>query len=264
MHFRGFAETGFARLALLSVIAAVAGGVTAFGGCGSDSSGPTGKYPLEGTATLEDQTNNSGIRITVSNSEGSVASVSTAEDGSFTLPSLGDGDYTLKAKRRFFSTLIAPLQVRNGLLVDPLDNIEMPLTFSVAIESDSLRYTHESDSVFIWMVLKNEDVEELNLDDEFARPYDFTIYDPAEGEEIVWQWSDNRPWINEEKERFEMTLAAMASDTLRPHKAWDKTNRLSYPVSTGDYELEGEIIFVEAQGRIWEFVTPRRVILLAP
>lgn len=264
MHLRSFAETGLARVAVLSVIAAAAVGVASFGGCGSDNSGPTGEYPLAGTATLEDQANNSGIRITVSNSEGSVASVSTAEDGSFSLPSLGDGDYTLKAKRRFFSTLTTGLQVRNGLLVDPLDGLEMALTFSVVIESDSLRYTHESDSVFIWMVLKNEDVEELNLDDEFARPYDFTIYDPAEGEEIVWQWSDNRPWINEEKERFELTLAAMASDTLRPHKAWDKTNRLSNPVSTGDYELEGEIRFVESQGRIWEFVTPRRVIELAP
>ncbi len=252
------------RIIVLSVVMAAAAAVS-LGGCGSDSSTgpeePVGKYPLTGTAVFADKQDHSGIKVKV---QGVTPTITTGPDGSFTLPPLGNGDYTLEAGAKFYSTLTTNLQVRDSLLVDPIGQLELTRTFFIEINSDSLRYTHESDSVVIWITLRNEDVRDLELFNPFARPYDFAVYDPAEQDEEVWRWSDNRPQVNEDKVDFEATIAVGDSLRLEPHKHWDKTDQFGTLVPVGTYEVEGEIFFFDSLGRKLEFDSGRREIKIAP
>jgi hypothetical protein len=258
-------EAAFPRRYLSSrifLLLAAASAVALWAGCGSDgSTGPRGKYPLTGTATLDDQTDYSGVRVRVVETG---ATVATAADGSFTLASLADGDYTLKASKDFYSTLTRNLQVRNGLLVDPIGELDLARTFFIYMESDSLHYTFRSDSVYVWMVLQNDDVEPLNLYDSFVIPYDFFIYDPSEKDKIVWQWSLIRPPRNDDKYDFHRSIPAADTIRINPNVAWDKKTMSGSLVTVGSYDVEGQINLTDSRGKMWNYVTAKHRIEIEP
>jgi hypothetical protein len=246
-------------IAILCAAAAFAG---AWAGCGSDGpTGPRGKYALTGTATLDDQTDYSGIRLRIVETG---ATVTTTADGSFALSSLEDGDYTLKASKDFYSTLTRNLQIRNGLLVDPIGELHLTRTFFLYMESDSLHYTFKSDSVFVWMVVQNDDVEPLNLFDGFVFPYDFIIYDPSEADKIVWQWSPLRPHRNDDKYDFHRTVPAADTIRINPTVAWDKKTMLGRLVPVGSYDVEGQLDLVDSRGKMWHYVTAKHRVEIEP
>jgi hypothetical protein len=237
--------------------------VVAFaGGCGgSDGNGEKGTYQLAGTAVLADGGDHSGIKIRVVENS---SVVNTQANGSFTLPDLADGDWTLKASREFYSTLTLRLRVRGGLLMEPIGELTLNRTLFMYVRSDSLKYTHKSDSVDIWIVLKNEDVEQLDLFSSFFRPYDFVITNPVEGDEIIWQWSQIRPPINDEKFDFEETIAAKDSLKLSPHRWWNKKESNGTPAGTGTFEIQGTIDLQDIRRQWWQFKSEKHVIKLVP
>lgn len=148
--------------------------------------------------------------------------------------------------------------------MEPIGDLVLNRSFFVYVRSDSLKYTHLSDSVGIWVVLKNDDVEPLDLFSSFFKPYDFVVYDVVEGDEIIWQWSHIRPPVNDEKFDFEETIAAKDSLKVYPHRQWDKKNANGTPVGTGDFEIQGWIDLQDGQKRFWRFETDRRLIKLVP
>jgi hypothetical protein len=232
--------------------------VVAFaGGCGDDK----GTHQLAGRALLADKDDHSGIKIKIVENS---SVVTTQADGSFTLPDLADGNYTLKASREFYSTLTARIQVKGGLLMDPIGELILNRTLFIYIRSDSLQYTHKSDSVGIWMVIKNNNVEKLDLFSNFFRPHDFVIYNPTEGDEEIWRWSMIRPPINDEKFDFEDTIAAKDSLLLYPHIMWDKKESNGTPAGTGPFEIEGTIDLQDVRSQLWRFTSKKHVIKLVP
>ncbi len=255
----GRPSSGARPLSRMAVPLFAAALLIAFVGCGSES--PTGKYPLTGTATLEDLTDNSGVRLKIAETG---ATVISATDGSFTLAPLPDGNYTLKASKDFFSTLTVNLQVKGNMLIDPIGDLHLTRTFFIYMESDQLHYTFESDSVYVWMVLENNDVEKLDLFNAFAVPYDFLIYDPSELNKTVWQWSLIRPHVNDDKVDFFRSIPAADTIHIAPHVAWDKKDMSGTLVNVGSYDVEGQIDLVDSRGKMWSFLTPRHRIEIEP
>jgi hypothetical protein len=263
-----------AQLVYLTAIAFVIAALTLNGGCGSDSStgpgDPVGKYSLNGTATIDDVDDvgsHAGIKLTVLNSGTPVGSAKTSADGSFVLPPLGNGDYMVKASMNFYSTITKDIQVRDSLLVDPLGSFPLERTFFVHVRTDSLNYTFKSDSVYVWMVLRNENTEALDLFNAFPIPYDFVIIDSVEGEEEIWLWSIFRPPVNTEKEDFEVTIPAIDSVLIYPPgdvRAWGKSKQDGAEADVGYYDLEGRIELRDSRGIIREFISKRHVIRLVP
>jgi len=243
-------------------------------GCGSSGSSnpaaPVGKYPLEGTATISDVEevgDHAGTTVMVLRSDTLVASTSTDADGSFSLPSLSDGAYVMKVKRDFYSTVWRLLEVSGGLLVEPIGAIELGRTFHVLARTDSLRYTHELDSVHVWMTLKNENGEPLDLYNSFVIPYDFVVYDPAEGHREIWRWSNHRPQINDDRYDFIRSIDPADSIAVRPIgdiAAWGKADETGRPMPVGDYEIEATIQLIDDRGQFRTFVAPRRIVKLVP
>ena len=247
-------------LRALLVLTAIAAAAVA-GGCGdSNGDGEKGTYELAGTAVFSDKQDHSGIKIRIIENS---SVVTTAADGSFTLPELSDGDWTLKAGRDFYSTLTARLRVRGGLLMEPIGELVLNPSFFLYIRTDSLRYTHLSDSVGIWLVLKNDDVEQLDLFSGFHKPYNFLVYDPIEGDEEIWNWHHVRPPVNDEKFDFERTIGAKDSLLIFPNRKWDKEKNNGTPVGTGDFEIQSWIDLRDGQEPI-RFETDRLLIKLIP
>ena len=261
-----------AQFVYLITIVFVVAAVTLFGGCGSDSpSGPkepVGTHPLTGTATIDDADDvgdHAGTKLTVLASGSAVATTKTGADGSFTLPDLANGDYTLKASRDFYSTLTKNIQVRDSLLVDPIGSLELELTFFIVLRTDSLEYTHESDSVFVWMVLKNENTEDLDLFNLFVIPYDFVVIDHVELEEEIWLWSLHKPDTNDVRYDFEAFIPAMDSLFIYPPgdvRAWGKSNQEGTEMEPGYYDIEARIELRDDRGVIRPFKSKRHVVRL--
>jgi hypothetical protein len=247
-------------LRALLILTAIAAAAFA-GGCGdSDGDGEKGTYELAGTAVLSDRLDHSRIRIRIIENS---SVVTTDADGSFTLPELSDGDWTLKASRNFYSTLTVRLRVRGGLLMEPIGELVLNPSFFVHVRTDSLRYTHLSDSVGVWLVLKNDDVERLDLFSGFHKPYDFVVYDPVEGDKLIWEWSKVRPPVNDTKFDFERTIAAEDSLLIFPNRQWDKKESNGTPVGTGDFKIQSWIDLRDGQEPI-RFESDRLLIKLIP
>jgi len=258
-----------------ALLPAVGVAVACLWGCGSEEGGvrqPVGKYPLEGVVLLPDVDevdaleDHAGTTVLVLSADTVAASARTGADGSFTLPRLADGDYKLKAKRAFYSTRETEVRVRGGLATAPIGTIELSRTFFVELRTDSGRYTHESDSVHVWLVLRNEDSEDLDVYNQFVVPYDFVVYDKSDAREI-WRWSNHRPQINDERYDFERTVGAADSSIVEPIgsvAAWGKSDETGRPMPEGDYEIEGSIELQDQNGRIRRFVTERKTVQLRP
>lgn len=260
-----------AQLVYLTAIAVIIAATTLIG-CGSDSStgpqGPVGQYPLTGTATIDDVDDvgsHAGIKLTVLNAGSPVASTKTGADGSFTLPPLGNGDYKLKASMDFYSTLTTDIQVRDSLLVDQIGPLSLERTFFLYVRTDSLNYTFKSDSVYVWMVLKNENTEPLDLFNAFPIPFDFVVIENIEVEEEIWFWSTYRPPVNSEKEDFEATIPAADSLVIMPPgdvRAWGKSKQDGTEADVGEYAIEGRIELRDGPSTIRQFKSKRHVVKL--
>jgi hypothetical protein len=234
------------------------------GGCGDGDSGAVkGKYQLAGKAVFEDQDDHSGIKVRIVEN-GSI--VRTGADGSFALPTLADGDWTLKVSRDFYSTRTVFIEVRGGLLVDPIGELVLRRTFFVYLRTDSLRFTHKSDTVGIWLTLVNNDVAQLDLYHPLMPAYDFVVIDPSVSpEEEVWRWSmlHDNPW-NQEKHKFEDVVPARDSLIVLPDRGWDKRNMDSSFVPSGRYIIQGELMLTLNKTKVHYFETRRLSIRLVP
>jgi hypothetical protein len=273
MNYRKIETAQFVYLLAMTFVIAAA----AFqGGCGSDGSTgpgePVGKYTLNGTATVDDHDDvgsHAGIKLTVLNGEASVGSTRTNSDGSFVLPPLGNGDYTVKASKDFYSTLSKDIQVRDSLLVDPLGSFALERTFFLHVRTDSLNYTFKSDSVFVWMVLENRNIEALDLSNPLdPYPYDFVVIDTVEEEEEIWLWSAYRPPIPlPPRNKYEASIPAMDSLLIYPPgdvRAWGKADKTGSRVDIGYYDIEGRIRLRDDLGSLREFKSKRHVVRLVP
>jgi hypothetical protein len=270
MSYREIESAQFVYLtAVVFVIAALA----LYGGCGSDGSTgpeePEGKYSLNGTATIDDVDDvgsHAGIKLTVLDEGSVVASTKTSADGSFVLPPLGNGDYTLKARMDFYSTITKGIQVRDSLLVDPLGTLALEKTFFVHMRTDSLVYTNKSDSVYMWIVLKNQNTEDLDVYNPFAIPYDIVVIDTVEGEEEIWLWSAYRPYVSP-RDKYEASVPAQDSLVIYPPgdvQAWGKSHQDGTEADVGYYDMEARIELREDAGTIRQFKSKRHVVRLVP
>lgn len=272
MSYRNLEAARFVYLAVTFFILAAG---TLLGGCGSDGpSGPNepvGKYPPAGTATVDDGQDvgtNAGIKLTVLQTGSPVASAITGADGSFALPALANGDYALKASLKFYSTVTRDIQVRDSLLVSPIGTIELERTFFVFLRTDSLNYTFKSDSVYTWIVLKNENAEGLDLFNPLAYPYDIVVFESVEAEEEIWLWSPYRPPVPlPPRNKYEAYISAMDSLVIIPAgpvRAWGKSYQEGTKVPPDYYEMEARIELLDDRNVVRPFKSERHVVRLVP